>query len=131
MPVRCNTYLHRLQLKMLNCFILLLFAAMPARSQVTTVAKDTPLFHIDPMRVSLKATPSPNPHLNDHFKRPNNLNINYPDFPLTAVEFERRVKEANKPIGQQIADNVLESRFNDFLSGKRKKNRKPAPAPRF
>jgi hypothetical protein len=116
---------------MLTSFVLLLFAVMPARSQVNTPVKDTALFHIDPMRVSLKANPSPNPHLNDHFKRPNNLNVNYPDFPLTAVEFERRVKETNKPIGLQIADNVVESYFNDFLSGKRKKNRKPAQAPRF
>jgi len=54
---------------------------------------------------------------------------NNPNFPLTQQEFDRRRKEYNKPVGQQIVDDVITNAANRILYPK--KYKRPAKVPRF
>ena len=44
----------------------------------------------------------------------------WPNYPLTAAQIAERDKKYNRPIGQQIADEILESTINSLIYGKKK-----------
>ncbi|HNF01647.1 MAG TPA: hypothetical protein PLH62_04600 [Ferruginibacter sp.] len=78
---------------------------------------------------AFKKHPKTDPRLNDHFKRPNNQLMYWPNYPLTAWEIEQRDKKYDRSIGQQIASSIAESYVNYLLYGR---NRKPvASIPKF
>lgn len=78
---------------------------------------------------AFKKHPKTDPRLNDHFKRPNNQLMYWPNYPLTAWEIEQRDKKYDRSIGQQITSSIAESYVNYLLYGR---NRKPvASIPKF
>ncbi|MFN8308059.1 MAG: hypothetical protein U0T79_14900 [Ferruginibacter sp.] len=78
---------------------------------------------------AFKKHPTTHPRLNDHFKRPNNQLMYWPNYPLTAWEIEQRDRKYDRSVGQQIASSIAESYVNYLLYGR---NRKPvANIPKF
>ena len=129
MPVKCITPLLIHSPNKAFIVILFLFLISSAQSQNDPFKKDTIPFHIDPLHISLKPSPKANPELNEHFKRPENELMSWPNFPLTAAQIDYRDKKNNDPYLKQLGREIIESYINGILSGK--KNKPVAEVPRF
>ena len=101
-----------------------------AHAQNKPAEKNSSIQHLSPLLLSAPGKSiKPASNLNQHFKRPGNQLMNWPDYPLTAAQIMERDKTYDQPIGQQLARSIAESYIKSILDGK---NKKPvASVPKF
>lgn len=126
-------YLYLSCQRTIACIVLLLLFASQAQAQnKLNPATDLPN-HLSPLLVSsFKHPPRPISNLNEHFKRPTNQLMSWPNFPLTYAEIEARDREwerrYNRPFVEQVASDIIKSYVNTLIYGK---PYTPAKLPRF
>lgn len=117
-----NKYRHHLLQKTILCFVLMRFFIIPASAQTNE-------FHLNPLlRSSFKKPVNATPLLTAYIKPSKHELMYWPNFPLTAAQIAERDRKYDRPIGQQIADDILESTFKTLIYGKKKV---PATVPKF
>ena len=115
----CNKYLNHFLLKsVLNIGFLFAFAI--AASAQTGNANSVRSTVINPLLLSAFKNPlKTNPLLAERIKPTKHELMYWPNFPLTAAQIAERDKKYNKPIGRQIAGEIIESTLNSVLYGKK------------
>lgn len=123
-------YLYLFSRKIFMSIVLVLCLASRSHAQNMPAEKDSGFHHLNPLlHSSFKKPVKPAPGLNEHFKRPNNQLMSWPNYPLTAAQIAERDRRLNEPVGKQIAEEIIGSYINAVMTGK---NKKPvASVPKF
>lgn len=130
MLFRPNNYFHFFNLKTITGIALISILASTAVAQNGPIKKDTFSFHINPQYISsFKDMLKANPNLNEHFKRPNNQLMSWPNYPLTAAQIEQRDKKYYLPWGQQLVSDIIGTYLNGVINSK--KDKPAASVPKF
>ena len=116
--------------KVILFIALSLLFALPAYSQNIFFSKDRSDLKLNPLfYFSNKQTLKQNPNLTEHFKSPRHQLMYWPAYYLTADQIKERDKKYDRPKGEQIADEIIETYINALISAK---NKKPvAKVPKF
>jgi len=70
---------------------------------------------------AFKKQAKPRSDLNEHFKRPNNQLMYWPNYPLTVWDISQRDQKYDRSVGQQIIGSIAESYVNYLLYGRSRK----------
>ena len=120
MLICCNKYLsYFLQRSIFSIGLILAFViAVPAQNNNNESSTDH--FNLNPLLRSSFKPIKAHPLLTGYVKPTKHELMYWPNYPLTAAQIAERDKKYNRPIGQQIADEILESTINSLIYGKKK-----------
>jgi hypothetical protein len=129
---------HFLQCK-ITAVVLLMFFATAGNAQNTPIYKDSlPALHFSPVAVTARKKPVQlmtlhiNPPYKPYFVKRGGELMHWPSYPLTTGQIEARNREwqrrNNQSVGQQIAGDIIKSRVNALIYGRKTA---PAAVPRF
>ena len=116
----CNKYLsYFLQRSIFSIVLILAFVtAVPAQNNNNESSTDH--FNLNPLLRSSFKPIKAHPLLPGYIKPTKHELMYWPNYPLTAAQIAERDKKYNRPIGQQIADEILVSTINSLIYGKKK-----------
>ena len=115
----CNKYLcHFLQRSILSIGLILAFViAVPAQNDNNE--SSTGHFNLNPLLRSSFKPIKAHPLLTGYIKPGKHELMYWPAYPLTAAQIAERDKKYNRPISQQIANEMIESIINSLIYGKK------------
>ena len=118
-----NKYSDHLLQKSMLCFALMLFFMIPVSAQVEARIH-TSQSNLNPLLLSsFKKPVKANPLLAEYIKPGKHELMYWPNFPLNAAQIEARRREwerkYNRPIGEQIVGDMVNSYINFILYGKK------------
>lgn len=120
MHLNYSTYSYPALHKIFLAITFILFFGSTAFSQNNDTKENTSAVRLNPLLLgSFKQLKKVNPLLNEYIKPSRHELMYWPNYPLTAQQIHDRDKRNDRPIGEQIASDIIHSVVNDMLFGKK------------
>lgn len=123
-----DKYLYHFLQRSVACIGLLLAFVMTVPAQNNDRESSTDHVDLNPLLRSSFKQPKAHPLLSEYIKPAKHEMMYWPNYPLTAAQIADRDKKYDRPIGQQVANEIVESTINGLIYGKKKQ---PAKIPKF